>query len=178
MNDGLIDGFRYNTWATRELLAVARTLTDEQLNATAVGAYGSIIDTLRHIVQGEAWDCARLTGEQLSWDIRAEDDDADLDELSRRVDELEERWERFLGTPFDAERTFVIPWHDGGARDVPAGIFLIGALHHGIEHRSQICTILTSLGIDPPDYGADMGPLDYAEVTNRAPRYRDADEQS
>jgi uncharacterized damage-inducible protein DinB len=178
MNDGLIDGFRYNTWATRELLGVARGLTEEQLNATAVGAYGSIIDTLRHIVQGEAWDCARLTGEQLSWDIRAEDDDADLDELSRRVDELEERWECFLESPFDAERIFVVPWHDGGARDVPAGVFLIATLHHGIEHRSQVCTILTSLGIDPPDYGADMGPLDYAEVTNRAPRHREDTEMA
>lgn len=171
MNDGLIDGLRYNTWATRELLAVARELTEEQLNATAVGAYGSIIDTLRHIVYWEARDVVRLAGEQPSWDYKTEDT-PDLDELSRRVDELEGHWERFLETPFDAERTYLIPWHDGGARDVPAGIFLIGALHHAIEHRSQICTILTSIGVDPPDYGSDMGPLDYAEVTDRAPRRR------
>jgi uncharacterized damage-inducible protein DinB len=168
MNDGLIDSFRYNTWATRELLAVCRRLSQEQLDATAVGAYGSIIETMRHIISCEASDCARLTGEQPSWDYSAED--GDLDELSRRVDELEERWERFLSTPFDAERTFLIPWHDGIARDVPAGIFLIGVLHHAIEHRSQVCTILTAIGVDPPDYGSDMGPLDYAEVTDRAPR--------
>ena len=169
MNDGLIDGFRYNTWATRELLALCRELSAEQLDATAVGAYGSIIDTMRHIISGEAWDAMRLAGAQLSWD-RSVEDAADLDELARRVDELEACWERFLSTPVDAERTFLIPWHDGGARDVPAGVFLVGVLHHGIEHRSQICTILTSIGVDPPDYGSDMGPLDYAEETNRAPR--------
>lgn len=169
MNDGLIDGFRYNTWATRELLTLSRELSQEQLDATAVGAYGSIIDTLRHIIWGDAWDCVRLTGEQPSWDYRAEDA-PDLDELSRRVDELEDYWESFLETPVDAERTFLIPWHDGGARDVPAGILLIGVLHHAIEHRSQICTILTAIGVEPPDYGSDMGPLDYAEVTDRAPR--------
>jgi len=169
MNDGLIDGLRYNTWATRELLAVCRELSEEQLAATAVGAYGSIIDTMRHIISCEASDVVRLTGEQPSWDYEL-DDNADLDELERRVDELEASWERFLLTPFDAERTFLIPWHDVGARDVPAGIFLIGALHHGIEHRSQVCTILTAIGVEPPDYGSDMGPLDYAEVTNRAPR--------
>jgi uncharacterized damage-inducible protein DinB len=169
MNDGLIDGLRYNTWATRELLAVCRELSEEQLNATAVGAYGSIIDTMRHIISCEASDVVRLTGEQPSWDYEM-DDNADLDELDRRVDELEASWERFLTTPFDAERMFAIPWHDHGARDVPAGIFMISVPHHGIEHRSQICTILTSIGVDPPDYGSDMGPLDYAEVTNRAPR--------
>jgi uncharacterized damage-inducible protein DinB len=169
MNDGWIDGLRYNTWATRELLAVCRELSEEQLAATAVGAYGSIIDTMRHIISCEASDVLRLTGERPSWDYEL-DDNADLDELARRVDELEACWERFLLTPFDAERTFLIPWHDVGARAVPAGIFLIGALHHGIEHRSQICTILTAIGVEPPDYGSDMGPLDYAEVTNRAPR--------
>jgi uncharacterized damage-inducible protein DinB len=169
MNDGLIDGFRYNTWATRELLAVCRDLSREQLDATAVGAYSSIIETMRHIIWCDARACVRLTGAQPSWDWRAEDA-PDLDELSQRVDELEGHWERFLETPVDAERTFLIPWHDGLARDVPAGIFLIGALHHAIEHRSQICTILTAIGVDPPDYGADMSPLDYAEVTNRAPR--------
>jgi uncharacterized damage-inducible protein DinB len=171
MNDGLIDGLRYNTWATRELLAVCRELSEEQLNATAVGAYGSIIDTMRHIISCEASDVVRLAGEQPSWDFKV-DDSADLDELDRRVDELEACWERFLTTPFDAERTFEVPWHDYGARDVPAGIFMVGVLHHGIEHRSQVCTILTAIGVEPPDYGSDMGPLDYAEVTNRAPRRR------
>lgn len=169
MNDGLIDGFRYNTWATREIIAACRELTDEQLDATAVGAFGSIIDTLRHVVFWEAHDAARLTGEQPGWDYRTEDV-PDLDELSRRVDELDGCWERFLATPVDAEQTFLIPWLDGVDRDVPAGVFLIGVLHHGIEHRSQICTILTSIGVDPPDYGSDMGPLDYADLTNRARR--------
>jgi uncharacterized damage-inducible protein DinB len=69
-------------------------------------------------------------------------------------------------TPFDAERTFIIPWHDGGARDVPAGIVLVQTLHHGNDHRSQIATALTSIGVTPPNWGL----WDYAEETNRAPR--------
>jgi uncharacterized damage-inducible protein DinB len=169
MNDGLIDGFRYNTWATRELLSVCRELSDEQLDATAVGVFGGIIDTMRHIISSEAGYAARLTGEQPSWDRGAEDV-SDVDELSRRVDELEDRWERFLATPFDAERIFVIRWHDGIERDVPAGIFLMQAVQHAIEHRSQVCTILTAIGVPTPDYGSNMGLWDYAEVTNRAPR--------
>lgn len=169
MNDGLIDGFRYHIWATRELLAVCRGLSEEQLGATAVGAYGSIIDTMRHIISPEAGSVARLTGVQSSWDHNALDA-PDLDELSRRIDELEDSWNRFLSTPFDAERTFAIPWHDGIERNVPAGVLLIDVLHHAIEHRSQVCTILTAIGVETPDYGADMGPMDYAEVTNRATR--------
>jgi uncharacterized damage-inducible protein DinB len=31
------------------------------------------------------------------------------------------------------------------------GIRLAQALHHGTDHRSQICTALTALGVEPPD---------------------------
>jgi uncharacterized damage-inducible protein DinB len=30
------------------------------------------------------------------------------------------------------------------------GIQLAQALHHGTDHRSQICTALTTLGVAPP----------------------------
>ena len=41
------------------------------------------------------------------------------------------------------------------------GIRLAQAIHHGTDHRSQVCTALTTLGIEPPaidvwDY-ADQG---------------------
>lgn len=134
MNDGLIDGFCYNSWATRERLAVCRTLTEEQLNSTAVGAYGSIIDTMRHIVSSE--------------DIDSSGDS--LDDLDRRVNALEACWERFLSTPFDAEQVFPINWLDGRVRNVPAGILATGVLHHGIEHRSRIGTSLASPGLPHP----------------------------
>lgn len=165
MNDGLIDAFRHNAWATRELIAVCRELSDAQLHATAPGTYGSVIETLRHTVSSEAGYCARLTGEEPGWDRRAGAAPG-LDELAEHVDELDARWERFLAQPFEAERTFVIPWHDGIDRDVPAGVVLVQALHHGNEHRAQMATILSSIGVTPPAWGL----WDYAEATNRAPR--------
>jgi uncharacterized damage-inducible protein DinB len=35
-------------------------------------------------------------------------------------------------------------------------------LHHGTDHRSQVCTALTTLGVEPPaidvwDYGVEAG---------------------
>ena len=78
--------------------------------------------------------------------------------------DLAARWDRFLSEPFDAERLFVISWHDGIDRDVPAGIVLNQVLHHGNEHRTQINTTLTSIGVQTPD----LGLWDFAEATNRA----------
>jgi uncharacterized damage-inducible protein DinB len=42
------------------------------------------------------------------------------------------------------------------------GIRLAQVLHHGTDHRSQVCTALTTLGIEPPaidvwDYGDSVG---------------------
>jgi len=44
------------------------------------------------------------------------------------------------------------------------GIRLAQALHHGTDHRSQICTALTALGVDPPgidvwNFGVQAGRI-------------------
>ncbi|HUG15177.1 MAG TPA: DinB family protein [Thermomicrobiales bacterium] len=164
MNDGLLDCFRHNAWATRQVLDACRGLTDEQLRAAVTGTYGSIIDTLRHTVRSEAGYCRRLTGEAANW-LGPDADAPDIDEMIARNDDLAARWERFLAAPFDAERIFVIPWHDSD-RNVPAGVVLTQALHHGNEHRTQVCTTLTSIGVESPA----LGVWEFAEATDRAPR--------
>ena len=51
---------------------------------------------------------------------------------------------------------------DGSSTEAPVGIRLAQALHHGTDHRSQICTALTTLGVEPPpidvwDFGVGDG---------------------
>ena len=53
---------------------------------------------------------------------------------------------------------------DGFQRWAPVGFRLAGALDHGTDHRSQICTALTSLGVEPPqidvfDFGSATGRI-------------------
>lgn len=163
MNDGLIDLFRHDAWATHEVLGVCQGLSETELDAMAPGTYGSVIATLRHMVASEAGYCRRLTGGEPVWYGHAQESPS-LDELAEYVDDLATRWEQFLTVPFDAERSFVIPWHDGTERNVPAGIYLAQALHHGCEHRTQIFTILSAIGVETPD----LGLWGYSEIANRA----------
>jgi uncharacterized damage-inducible protein DinB len=153
MNDGLLDAFRHNAWATRQLLDVCRDLTPEQLRATTTGVYGSPIDTFWHIVGAEAGYCYRLSGQRPDWDWRSDDPPGSLDVIAARAEEMAGRWEAFLAEPFDAERLLRYTWEDETPMDVPAGIVLAQALHHGNEHRTQIGTVLTGLGIEPPEHG-------------------------
>jgi uncharacterized damage-inducible protein DinB len=51
---------------------------------------------------------------------------------------------------------------DGFERRATVGIRFAQALHHGTDHRSQICTALTSLGVEPPiidvwEFGRETG---------------------
>ena len=163
MNDGLIDSFQHNAWATRAVHRVCQGLSEAQLETMAPGTYGSVIATLRHLVSSEASYCRRLTGDEPAWYGLAQESPS-LDDLAEYIDDLAARWERFLTVPFDAERSFVIPWHDGTERNVPAGIYLAQVLHHGCEHRTQIFTTLSSLGVETPD----LGLWDYSEITNRS----------
>jgi uncharacterized damage-inducible protein DinB len=53
---------------------------------------------------------------------------------------------------------------DGSETHAPLGVRLAQAIHHGTDHRSQICTALTTLGIEPPW----IDVWDYAEAVGRS----------
>ncbi len=52
---------------------------------------------------------------------------------------------------------------DGSEFHAPLGIRLSQAIHHGTDHRSQVCTALTNLGITPPE----IDVWDYAQAGGR-----------
>ncbi|TMB83801.1 MAG: damage-inducible protein DinB [Chloroflexi bacterium] len=144
----LADAFAHHVWATLSLIDTCEVITDEQLQASAPGVYGSIIDTLRHIVASDRGYLAVVSGGRVE---RMDDERLTL-AAARSVMELDgEEWARVLAELDDPERIVVRQRPDGSANRSPAGIRLAQALHHGTDHRSQICTILTTLGIEPPD---------------------------
>ena len=54
--------FQHNAWASLKLLDFCASLSEEQLNATSVGTYGSIRDTLVHLIEGEISYVERVNG--------------------------------------------------------------------------------------------------------------------
>ena len=82
-------------------------------------------------------------------------------------------------SPAIRPRDVVIEYEDGGYEThAPLGIRLAQALYHGTDHRSQVCTALTYLGVQPPSIEAwDFAPQDgRLFTTNRlerpSPRHR------
>jgi uncharacterized damage-inducible protein DinB len=59
-------------------------------------------------------------------------------------------WQALVAGDLDPT-TDVVEYEDNGYEThAPLGIRLAQALYHGTDHRSQVCTALTSLGIEPP----------------------------
>jgi uncharacterized damage-inducible protein DinB len=156
----LHEAFRHNAWASKRLIAFCRDLPPERLAATTQGVYGSILETLNHLIAAEAGYLPRVKVNRPAW----AGDDSDLrglDELAARVDEIARLWEVYLSDPLDARQPLLL---DEGAYQAQSSIPIVQALHHGNVHREQVCAILTSLGIVPPDLQAWA----WGEATGRA----------
>ena len=65
-----------------------------------------------------------------------------------------------------SDRNIDVGSDDDEKYEVESGVILIQAFHHSTEHRSQICTVLTSLGIEPPE----LSSWDWGLATDRMRR--------
>jgi len=152
------DAFGHHVWATVVLIDACSTLTPERLATSVPGTYGSIIDTMRHTVGADCSYLVALTGGQVR---TIEEEGMDLAGLRAAMVANGPAWDALLATSPDPEVIVVRHRDDGSESSAPAGIRLAQALHHGTDHRSQICTALTSLGIEPPSIDAwDFAQLD------------------
>ena len=145
---GLEDAFGHHVWATQRLFETCTSLGREQLTSPVPGTFGSILDTARHIVGSDAWYLFVLTEGRVP---QIDEDTMELDELRAVMDRHGAEWPLVLREGPDPDTVVSVQRPDGTKSHAPAAIRLAQALHHGTDHRSQICTGLTALGREPPD---------------------------
>ena len=156
----LDDAFVHHTWATLRIFDILLTLRPEQLATSIPGTYGSIRYTIGHLTGSDSYYLSFVTGDQsLNVDAR----ELDLQQSRDVIERNGALWTRFLAGNPDPE-TIVREIEDRYERHAPLGVWLAQALHHGSDHRSQIFTALTSLGIEPPEldvweHGAQTGSI-------------------
>lgn len=140
--------FSHNDWANEALVDACSRLSDMQLDAEDFeGSYGSIRSTMLHIAGAQERYVQRLSGDQLS---RLEESGAvsfdalrrSLAESGARLAELADGYDLdedlqlgFMGQDFVAKR-----W-----------LLFVQAINHATEHRTQVKSMLTAIGVTPPE---------------------------
>ena len=155
----LDDAFAHHIWATERLIDECAKLTPEQLATPAPGTYGSIISTFRHLVSSDGWYLSFFREQPAPIDEEAQ---TTLAELRSAITTNGAAWKALLAAGPDGEAD-IVERGEGGSFHAPLGFRLAQVVHHGTDHRSQICTALTSLGLEPPE----IDVWAYGEATDR-----------
>ena len=146
MADAIADMFKHNLWANLLLLDACASLSEEDLKATCEGTYGSLGDTLTHMLASEeryviAWTPTKATiGEGMPFPGFAT---------------LRKSAEASGNALIDiASKATADDMLRGTYRDTPyemrAALLLGQAINHATEHRAHVATIMTQRGLTPP----------------------------
>jgi uncharacterized damage-inducible protein DinB len=144
----LDDALGHHVWATLRLFDVCSSLEPEQLVTPIAGTYGSVLDTLRHLVGADSWYLHVLSGGRVE---PIDEEEMSLGDLRSLMEARGAEWRNVLTDAPEAATDITVTRDDGTQSHAPAGIRMSQVVHHGTDHRSQICTALTLLGVEPPD---------------------------
>jgi uncharacterized damage-inducible protein DinB len=170
MNEGLLELIRHKTWATLRLIEHCGGLSNEDLDATIPGTYGTIRRTLWHIVNSEEGYLSTMTRpafhtkEEGAAFVRPDalpDGPVPLDELAARIRRMGPRWEA-LAKDADVQAGQVTTT-DGWAW--PASVVMAQAIHHAGDHRTHVMSILGARGLEIPGPN-DLDVWGHAEATD------------
>jgi uncharacterized damage-inducible protein DinB len=155
----LEDAFAHHVWATLRVIDACLPLSSEQLGTAVPGTYGSILETVRHTVGADSSYLFVTSRERTPL---IDEDHMDLQELRAAMEGNGADWSSLLAQDLDPDTVLERHRDDGSETHAPISIRLAQALHHGTDHRSQICTVLTTLGMEPPaidvwDFGEQAG---------------------
>jgi len=155
----LLELLHHKTWATLRLIEYCQSLAPEHLDATSPGTYGSIRDTLRHLLRSDEGYFRGVTGE----DLGEFPNEAGLGALAERYRALAKRWESVMQDPTAPDREVENRW--GFSKGVAP---LAQSIHHADDHRTQVLSIIGARGLEVPDldiwaYGAEAGFVRYKE---------------
>ena len=130
--------FDYNYWANARLFAALDRLTPEQFVGTIAGSYGSIRNTLVHVLSAE-WGWLDRCGGARRGDALKPDDYPTIDVLRSTWATVETEMRTFLSELSDANvaRSVSFALGRGPVHEMRVGDLLEHAAMHAAHHRGQ-----------------------------------------
>jgi uncharacterized damage-inducible protein DinB len=142
--------FDHHLWATRTLVDHLDALPADRLEASVPGTYGSMIATLTHLIDADTRYLQRLESPSLP---RADDrEGVPLSTLREELAVHRRGWDDMLARLQRGELHAAVREKNGYPdTDDAEAMLLIQAIHHGNDHRTQICSTLGAFGLEVPE---------------------------
>src|ERR1044072_2800304 len=153
----LIKLFEHNNWANNKIIEACYALSDDQLDAEPQSVTkGTIRRTVVHLVSSQYSYLRTLT---LPVEERRDDLTVDFAELRESATKS---GEGLLTLVRGEQKPFTTPLQTRDGYYVEPWVLMVQIINHATEHREQICSMLSALGVTPPD----LDGWSYAEATN------------
>jgi len=149
--------FRHNLWANLKVIDAFEAAGEDKLQEGVQGTYGSIRDTLSHLVGAEGRYIARLQNKDATGVWGEKEGYPGLAKL-RELTEQNGRTLIDIADRHEPGQRISGMWR-GQPYEMSAILILLQAINHATEHRTQISTVFSQNGITPPEtdgwaYGA------------------------
>lgn len=159
MNENiLVKLFEHHNWANIQIIEACSALSDKQLDAEPQSATkGSIRLTLWHFVASQQGYLSHLTGVDHRSYWQAPPDFSELQQAARVSGEellalARDTSSKLPKSPIQTKDGYSVePW-----------VVMVQVINHATEHREQIKSMLSSLGVTPPN----IDGWTYGEATN------------
>lgn len=142
--------YAYNTWANERVLDAAARLNPAQLVADGGASFGSVRDTLVHLVSAQrVWldRCRHLPTPQ----ALQPGDFPDVAALRSAWERIDEEMRTFVASVDEAALSSMVRYINSAG--VPNAYMLwqvlIHQANHAMQHRSEVAMLLTSYGFSP-----------------------------
>jgi uncharacterized damage-inducible protein DinB len=140
----------YSCWANGKFFDVIAGLSDDAFTREVAGSYGSLRNTLVHMVSAEAGWIERCGGPARGPKL----DPADFPTFAsvrERATRVEAQMRAFLGSLTDADLARAVEFSlpGGPSHAMRIGELLQHSFVHGTHHRGQIALLLRALGHAP-----------------------------
>ena len=145
--------YDYGYWANRKLFDVISQLTPEQFTRPVGGSYGSIRNTLVHILSAEWGWLGRCGGPDRGPRLNPADYPT-AESLNQTWSKVEAYVREFLSNlkDEDVDRNAEYLNDAGEKRSMPLGELMQHGANHGVHHRGQVALMLRLLGYTPGNF--------------------------